>query len=311
MLAGLEETLRPQSARNREEMTPTKTLIETLIEGLFDYAGLYPPASLSLLSAMNNYLEYSRSQHASVLGRFIINLDRLDELRLVMADSFEKITLSVIATGDVDPDALAEQVRTAPNINAVEIKCNNVEDVTRMASRIPRPLTTYFEVPMNSDGRAALQAISAAGARAKIRMGGVVPGAIPSIPEVAETLRELAQLRLPFKATAGLHHPVRSNRPLTYQPQGPSGTMHGFINLACAAAILFFGGDLRIAQSALEEQHPTAWTITADALRWRDLNWTTDQLATLRREFLISIGSCSFEEPIHDLQSLGVYEELG
>jgi hypothetical protein len=311
MLAGLEEALRPQSARNPEEMTPTKTLIETLIEGLFDYAGLYPPASLSLLSAVNNYLEYRGSRHASVLGRFIINLDRLDELRLVMADSFEKITLSVIATGDLDPDALAEQVRTAPNIDAVEVKCNNVEDVTRMTSRIPRPLTTYFEVPMNSDGRAALQAISAAGARAKIRMGGVVPGAIPSIPEVAETLRELAQLRLPFKATAGLHHPVRSNRPLTYQPQGPSGTMHGFINLACAAAILFFGGDLGIAQFALEEQNPTAWTITADRLRWRDLNWTTDQLATLRQEFLISIGSCSFEEPIHDLQSLGGYEELG
>jgi len=81
--------------------------------------------------------------------------------------------------------------------------------------------------------------------------------------------------------------------------------MHGFINLACAAAILFSGGDSRVAQSALEEQDMTAWTITADKLRWRNLTWTTDQLARLRHEFLISIGSCSFEEPIRDLEALG------
>jgi hypothetical protein len=281
------------------------TALEILIEGLFDYAGLYPPASLSLLSATNNYLEYSRSDHAAALGHFILNFDRIDELGAVTGDSFGNFNLSVIATSEADLNAIAEHARPAPNIDTVEIKCNNAEDVARIAPQIPRSLTTYFEVPMNADGHAALKAISAAGARAKIRMGGVVPEAIPAGPDVIKMLKTLADLRLPFKATAGLHHPFRSNRPLTYQAQSPSGTMHGFINLACAAAILFSGGDSRVAQSALEEQDMTAWTITADKLRWRNLTWTTDQLARLRHEFLISIGSCSFEEPIRDLEALG------
>jgi hypothetical protein len=301
MLAGLEAALRPESARHREEMTA----IETLIEGLFDYAGLYPPASLDMQSAVCNYQRYRQSEHAAALGRFIIGMDRIDELRSVTGDSVGNLKLSLIATSDADLDALAEQVRTAPNIDTVEIKCNNAEDVTRIAARIPRSLTMHFEVPMNVDGHAALKTVSAAGARAKIRMGGIVPEAIPAIAEAAAMLMELANLQLPFKATAGLHHPVRSHRPLTYQPQGPTGTMHGFINLACAAAILFSGGDSHLAQSALEEQDTTAWTMSAHALHWRDLKWTADQLATLRREFLISIGSCSFEEPIHDLEALG------
>lgn len=281
------------------------TAIETLIEGLFDYAGLYPPASLSLLSAANNYLEYSRGNHAIALGRFIVNFARLDELRSVASDSLEKFSLSVIATSDADLGALAEQIHSTPNIDAVEIKCNNAEDVTRFAQHIPRKLAAYFEVPITTEGHAALKSIAAAGARAKIRMGGVTPETIPSVSDVILMLKALAELRLPFKATAGLHHPVRSLRPLTYQPQSPTGTMHGFLNLACAAATLFSGGDSRNAQSLLEEQDAAAWTVTSDAIRWRDLSWTRDQLATLRRHFLISIGSCSFEEPIHDLQSLG------
>ena len=118
-------------------------------------------------------------------------------------------------------------------------------------------------------------------------MGGVVPEAIPSIPDVAQMLKTLADLRLPFKATAGLHHPLRSKQPLTYHPQSPTGVMHGFINLSCAAAVAFFGGDVEEAKRLLAEEDPAAWKVSADSLRWRDQSWTAEQLATLRREFFI------------------------
>lgn len=281
------------------------TAIETLLTGLFDYAGLYPPASLGIRSAANNYVEYSRGPHASALGRFIVNLDRIDELRSIACDSFNDFRLSVIATENADWESLAAQIRSGARIDAVEIKCSHAEDVERIGSYIPRSVVTFFEVSTDAGGRAALKSIAAAGARAKTRMGGVVAEALPPVADVAEMLQALAGLRLPFKATAGLHHPLRSRRPLTYQPQSPTAIMHGFLNVCSAAALVYFGGEARDAAALLDEQDSSAWRVTPDALHWRDRSWTVDQLAEMRKQFLVSIGSCSFEEPIRDLESLG------
>lgn len=281
------------------------TAIETLLVGLFDYAGLYPPASLSMLSAANNYLEYSRGRRARALGRFIVNLDRLEELKSVAGDSFGQFRLSVIADEGGDWAAMASRGRGGSPIGAVEVKCGSADDVKRLAGKMPSGVTTYFEIGMDAGGIEALKAIAEAGGHAKIRMGGVVPDAFPSIPDVVKMLEALAELRLPFKATAGLHHPVRSRRALTYKEQSPQGVMHGFMNVACAAVLLYFGGDSSEAEALMGEQDPLAWRVSAEAIQWRDRSWTAGQLKEMRSRFLISIGSCSFEEPIHDLELLG------
>ena len=136
-------------------------------------------------------------------------------------------------------------------------------------------------------------------------MGGVVAESFPSVPEVVQMLQALADLRLTFKATAGLHHPLRSRRPLTYQPQSPTGIMHGFVNVCCAASLVYAAGEAGDAAALLEDEDPSAWRVTSDAIQWRDRSFAVDQLADVRKQFLISIGSCSFEEPVRDLQSLG------
>ena len=277
--------------------------IETLTAGVFDYAGLYPPASLSLSSAANNYLEYASGKRAGALGRFIVNADRLDEFRSTVGDTLKKFRLSVIANGAGEVEAISNQKRSGIPIEAVEIKCSQPDEINQLASRIPSGIEVYFEIPINET--AALKSISAAERRAKIRMGGVVPDAFPSAANVAQMLKTLAQLRLPFKATASLHHPIRSRQPLTYQPQSPTGMMHGFMNLCCAAALAFFGGNARDAEAALAEEDRFAWKIARDTIEWRGRVWTSNQLSTLRHQFLISIGSCSFEEPIRDMESLG------
>ena len=279
--------------------------IESLLAGLFDYAGLYPPASLSIRSAANNYLEYRNGEHAWALGRFIVNLDRIEELRSVVGQSFGQMKLSVIASETTDWDNLTDLIHSGAPIDSIEIKCGNAVDIERFASQIPCELTTYFEIGMDAARREALDAIAATGTRAKIRMGGVIADAFPSIADVAQMLENLAAIRLPFKATAGLHHPVRSRRPLTYQPQSPQGTMHGFVNLSCAAALIYAGANHEHARAMLEEQDPSMWRVSSNTIQWRDRSWTADQIAEIRNRFLISIGSCSFEEPIHDLQTLG------
>ncbi|MGD0521668.1 MAG: hypothetical protein ABSA48_10470 [Terracidiphilus sp.] len=279
--------------------------IDSLLAGLIDYAGLYPPAGLDMHSALRNYCCYARSKHAPALGRFLVDMNRLPELREAAGDSMRGLRLSVIALPETVSENLQRFLDDGFPIEAVEIKTDWPSAIERIGKRIPAGLTAYFEVPIVFRNSDLFAAISAAGARIKLRMGGLAAEAFPSTQVTANMLKAIADRRIPFKATAGLHHPVRSRHPLTNETDGPAGTMHGFINLACAAALLHFGGEASDAKLALNEEDPGAWQVTPAVIGWRSSRWTAEQLRTVRQQFFISFGSCSFEEPVHDLEVLG------
>src|SRR5438477_108730 len=77
----------------------------------------------------------------------------------------------------------------------------------------------------------AVATLAITGQRAKIRTGGVTPEAFPKSAEIVRFVRTCLAANVPFKATAGLHHPIRCFHPLTYDADSPQGTMHGFLNL--------------------------------------------------------------------------------
>ena len=241
--------------------------VRALLAGLIDYAGLFPPAALSMQDAVRNYARYREGAHAWALGRFVVPADRASE---VPSD----FPLSILG---VD-----------------EVKAATVEDVERIA-RDARGRTVYVEI---SD-LALVDAIAAHGLRAKIRTGGVTADAFPAIADVAAFLRACSAKRVAFKATAGLHHPLRCLKPLTYEPAAPTGTMHGFVNVFLAAAMI------EHADGILAEQDASAFHFDDDGASWRGHRVSTRDLITMRRELATSFGSCSFEEPIADLQELG------
>jgi hypothetical protein len=150
----------------------------------------------------------------------------------------------------------------------------------------------------------AIDAIASIGARAKVRMGGVVAEAFPSPDHVVDWLQLAADRRIGFKATAGLHHPIRARHRLTYSSDSPCATMHGFVNFFCAAAFIH-SGNRENAIAVLEEEDTKAFRISSDVIAWRGHQWTTDQVRTIRKEFFTSYGSCSFDEPLQDLEALG------
>jgi hypothetical protein len=122
------------------------------------------------------------------------------------------------------------------------------------------------------------------GAFAKVRCGGT---ATPSVEELACFLRVCADRGVPFKATAGLHHAVRRD------------DEHGFLNLLAAVV---FGDE----EAALADEDAAAFSLDRAAFRWRDREAGTVELASARIERLRAIGSCSFFEPVEELQALGV-----
>jgi hypothetical protein len=123
---------------------------------------------------------------------------------------------------------------------------------------------------------------------------------------VARFLAACVEARVPFKATAGLHHPIRGEHALTYAPDSARATMHGFLNVFIGAAWLSAGGDEGTAREMLEERNPSAFLIDDAGVMWRTHRLRPDQLARVRTAGMMSFGSCSFREPLDDLSALGI-----
>jgi hypothetical protein len=149
-----------------------------------------------------------------------------------------------------------------------------------------------------------LDEVGRVGARAKVRTGGVTPDLFPTSDALANFLVECARRKLAFKATAGLHHAIRSRNRLTYEPDSASATMHGFLNVLLAASLAWFGGSLIQVCATLEESDSGAFQFHDAGASWHGHGLLNAQLATAREEFIASFGSCSFEEPMQELREL-------
>lgn len=243
-----------------------------------------------------------------MLGRFIVDISRLDELRAAAGEAGDEalgeMRLSVIATADADLSVIAERRGSGFRIEALEIKCDTPMKIARICEDMPPDVECYFEIPVTQGCTSALDAIAAVGMRVKLRMGGVVPEAFPEARPVADRLHLLADRGVAFKATAGLHHPVRSRHRLTYAADSPCGLMHGFMNVLCAAAAIRHGAAIDDAVRVLEEEDASAFQVSDEAIGVHEFQWTADEMREVR-QFFTGFGSCSFTEPIQDLEALG------
>jgi hypothetical protein len=228
--------------------------LRVLLTRVIDYAGLYPPAALRLPEVMRNYEHYLLSPESWMLNRLVLPLGKLCEVSM---GNFWRVTLLV----DAEPGPLAHHVETLE---------------TKGGKRLSLP--TYCEAPLDfiQDGYA------------KVRTATLPPEAL------AKFLATASSRRIPFKATAGLHHPIRS-------PE-----MHGFLNVFVAAIFAWQGMDQAILVQVLKEADIRAFDFRNDDLRWRDWCASTAEIENARRDFAHSFGSCSFEEPVNDLRALGL-----
>jgi len=150
-------------------------------------------------------------------------------------------------------------------------------------------------------------ALAGAAAGAKIRTGGITPEAFPSAEVVAEFIRACVAAEVPFKATAGLHHPLRGSFPLTYEKGSACAEMFGFLNVFVTAALAKAHRlDTPTLVQCLTERDPSSIAATDDGLRWRKLVLSVSQLSAAREGLALSFGSCSFDEPVRELTALGL-----
>ena len=288
-----------------------------LLADLVDYAGLFPPAALSMEDAVAEYARWRRSPEAWMLGRFVLPAGRLAELartadaHLPEPGAGEPWRLSALLGADVHGDSALVTAFNAKSagravVDAVELKAGSAREAEIALAALPPGLAVFVEAPLDGDLDGVLAVLAAHGARAKTRTGGVVPEAIPAPADVARFIAACAGAGVPWKATAGLHHPVRAEHNLTYAGDSPRAVMHGFLNVFAAGALARAGASPDDLEAVLRESDPTALRLGADALAWRHLRASTDEVREARRTFATSFGSCSFAEPVAGLRELGV-----
>jgi len=268
MLAGTEEKFPAGSGLKRS--------LRVLLDSMIDYAGLYPPASLSMPDAVRKYESYRESEQAWMLGRFVVPAVQLGEVPI-------EIPVTALAAPSDFPD-----------VDVIETKASSAADIELIA-RNRGGRTIYVEIADES----LIDALARHGLRAKLRTGGTTVEAFPSVQPIASFIQRCAASRVPFKATAGLHHPLRCLKPLTHERDAPTGTMNGFLNLFLSAALPQF------ADKILLEENPRAFAFDNAGAWWRDRRITIEELTRVRTSVAISFGSCSFQEPVSDLKEIG------
>lgn len=294
--------------------------IRALFRASIDYAGLFPPAELDMPAAVRNYAEYRSGAQAWALGRFIVPVSRLDELeRAAAANGFGPTStvpwaLSVLVGGDIVQDLkrIGEFNRQhGPDgtgtmlADALELKATSATAIEAALSAVPTAFQTYVEIPIDRDPVDLLATIARLGGRAKVRTGGVTSDAFPAAADLARFVRRCEEARVPFKATAGLHHPLRAEYRLTYAPDSAHATMYGFANLFLAASLAFAGMTDDDAAALLDERDAAAFRLDDHGIEWRGHRLGLDAIANARERAIIAFGSCSFTEPIDDLTALG------
>jgi hypothetical protein len=291
-------------------------ILHPLLFRVVDYAGLFPPASLTLPETVKNYAAYLQSPDSWMLGRLIIPISKLEEFELALhalppPETRRMWLISALVGNDWAADtekiitfnkqfSQAERILT---IDTVEFKAANPSDIEQATKMLP-PAMLYVEISLDDSLETMIEALSRHHLRAKVRTGGITQDSFPTAKALARFISLCAKYHVPFKATAGLHHPIRANYRLTYDPHPPEGIMFGFLNVflaGCYAETEMSETDLTM---LLEETDPKAFLITPDEITWQSQLLTHTQIELARNRFAMSFGSCSFDEPVADLKSL-------
>lgn len=291
--------------------------MQALLTGAIDYAGLFPPSQLSMEDAVMNFALNRSGPYSWMLGRFVVPAARLDEFfdnaRTCISPSDKTgWRLSVLAGENI-----YETITQITNFNkkngpaficdSLEVRATTVSKIENTSSSLPSGLMAYFEIPQKENFSELVAELALRGQRAKIRTGGVTSGDFPKSADIIRFVRTCQAANVPFKATAGLHHPLRCFRPLTYASDAPTGTMHGFLNVFLMTGFARESFKPNLLEQIMEEEFEEAFEFTEDGIQWRGGDFLNIfQIELLRRAGINSFGSCSFDEPVEDLQALGL-----
>ena len=310
-------------AREPGEPLSAPDATRALLRGLIDHAALFPPASMGMDEALAEDRAARGGERAWMIGRFVCPASKLSRLRDAAGGFGGAPPLSVVLdgaggteadgwTGALEQDAVlvAGAQEAGAQVEAIEVRLPSPrpepgELIAARSALAPLGAEVYLELVPGERWRdslpAAIGAAAAIGARVKLRCGGERADAFPPVELVALVMASCRQAGVPFKATAGLHHPIR------HVERGSGFHMHGFLNVLAAAALAeATGAGPPELERVLAEEDPGAFAVEPDALRVGAATAPTAAIEAARERLFVGYGSCSWREPVEDLERLGV-----
>lgn len=321
----------------------TSTAVQCFLHNIIDYAGLFPPASLNLEESFGNFIKYHSGTHSWMLSKFICPFKKTSELSMLPAfrGSEQKIRLSLLASQSSKTDdflqVFANDILNFRNLpgefhnnstfETIEIKFpdeliqkGSKNEMQIFLDRLTETVKEHFnhrififcELPLIGDFtynmNHAVQAISMHNERFgdagfKLRTGGTDRSDIPMPEIVVSTIRHSLVQNVTLKFTAGMHHPIR------HHDKNLNAMMHGFINVF-GAGILAFRHTIsdRELREMICDENSSNFVFSEDTFQWREWISDTEEIHGARNRLVLSFGSCSFDEPVEDLQSLKLFQ---
>ncbi|MDM7916789.1 MAG: hypothetical protein ACE15D_17165 [Candidatus Eisenbacteria bacterium] len=324
-----------------------------LMAGIVDYAGLFPPAQLSLKEAIESYARYREEPGGWMLGRFVCPASRLRELLafrpvflpkleedipfgfsiLVRAAKGSEEFLIGLEKDLAEIKAFLQSTEYRVEVDLIEARLPDEalarHETERIADLLDEaaermdakglPLEPFYEIPLSGDWRngitAAVEAIAkhnagrrlldderahAKQAGLKVRCGGATADLFPTSEQLAFLIGACRDAGICWKATAGLHNPLRGPDPLTGAPA------HGFLNLFGAGLFAHAKElDNEAIERILDDSPPSRFCVGDETFAWNDLSLPVADVARLRQDFARSFGSCSFDDPRAGLREIG------
>jgi hypothetical protein len=320
-----------------------KESFRAFMNGIIDYAGLFPPADLSLDPAIRNFAAYRKSDEAWILSRFIIPAARLNDLEAYGNELFkegEPFRFSILGSGT---DTLSE---FEAEIKKVFECCTEFKETHggRVISDLLE-IKLPKEAVLGGDSALIRKALEMTAGAAGSATG--VPGTVffegfyeeswkKDIDTVLDALSGYhdggaGNLEVGYKLRCGgteahmfpevdkvaytinacrehnlaLKCTAGLHHPVRHYDESVQAKMHGFFNIF-GGALLAYAHDLNNEEleEILKEEDPDQFSFSEDIFSWRDLSISSEDISELREVAVISFGSCSFEEPLEDLKKL-------
>lgn len=318
--------------------------LQELLGRVIDYAGLFPPARLSMPEAIQSYAHYRQEPESWMLSRFICPASRLTELERFAGLFAEQPPFHFSALGrggetlvdclntlqeDLrDIAAFRERHPQQVEVDMLEVRLptevgssSSSESVARyiqtllevMESSGPPSLSVFFEVTPGSDPRpTATNAIE--------RLALCQPSGTARLKQVGFKLRCGGQEPHAFPSAETIASVLTScsvhdlplkmtaglHHPIRHFSQEAQAPMHGFVNVLGASVLgMAHGLSEQDRVPILLDEDASHFRIDEEGFAWNDLRATTQQIRDARASGLISYGSCSFDEPREDLRAMG------
>src|SRR5688572_7740948 len=125
-----------------------------LLEGILDYAGTFPPASLAFADAVASYARERTANTAWILGKLVPPAGTLRELD--KPDVFFGPLFSISAILGAQPGeqldeivAFNERMHGRARVVSVEFPPVASSDIPHLSRRVPKSIETFFEVPID------------------------------------------------------------------------------------------------------------------------------------------------------------------